>query len=70
MEIHHVNIQPGEDVHGPLHGVGDVMELQIQENLVAPGLDVPDDLGAFGIEQLHANLHKGLLPGRELIQKG
>ena len=70
MEVHHIHIQSGEDRHGPLHGVGDVVELQVQEDLVAPGLDVPDHLGALGIEQLHADLHKGLLPGGELVQEG
>ena len=70
VEVHHIHIQSGEDRHGPLHGVGDVVELQVQEDLVAPGLDVPDHLGALGIEQLHADLHKGLLPGGELVQEG
>ena len=36
------------------------MQLQIQEDLVAPGPDLPDDGGAFGVEQFHADLHKGL----------
>ena len=48
------------DGHGLFHGVGDVVQLQIQEDLVAPGLDLPDDGRAFGVEQLHADLHEGL----------
>ena len=39
------------------------MQLQIQEDLVAPGPDLPDDGGAFGVKQLHADLHKGLFLG-------
>ena len=70
MEVHHVHVQAGENAHGAPHGVGDVVELQIQEDLVAPGLDVPDHLGAFSVEELHADLHKGLLPGGELVQEG
>ena len=36
------------------------MQLEIQEDLVAPCPDLPDDGGAFGVEQLHADLHKWL----------
>ena len=34
------------------------MELQIQENPVAPGLDLPDHLWPLGVEELHADLQK------------
>ena len=68
MEVGHIHIQAGEDRHGLLHSVGDVVELQIQEDLVAPGLDLPDDGRALGVVELHADLHKGLLLG-ELIQE-
>lgn len=40
------------------------MELQIQENFVAPGLDLPDNLGTLGIVQLHADFHKGFFTGK------
>ena len=71
MEVHHVHVQPGEDGHGLFDRVGDVVELQVQENLVAPGLDLPDDGGALGVVELHTDLHKGLfgLP-REAVQEG
>ena len=36
------------------------MEFEIQEDLVAPGPDLPDNGGPLRIEQLHADLHKGL----------
>ena len=45
------------------------MELQVQENFVASGLDLPDNLRTFCIEKLHADFHKGLLL-RELVQEG
>ena len=60
MDVHQVHIQRGQSGHSLFHGVGDIMQLQIQEDLVAPGPDLPDDGGAFGVEQLHADLHKGL----------
>ena len=69
VEVDHVHIQPGEHAHGLLHGVGNVVELQIQKDPVASGLDLPDNGGPLGIVQLHADLHKGLLPG-ELIEEG
>ena len=68
VEVGDVHIQVPQDGHGLLNGVGDVVELQIQEDLVAPGLDLPDDAGAFGVVQLHADLDKGL-PAGELVQK-
>ena len=60
MDVAHVHIQPGEHGHGLFHGVGDVVELQVQEYLMAPGLYLPDYLRALGIVELHAYLHKGL----------
>ena len=60
VEVHDVHIQRRQCRHGPFHGVGNVMQLQIQEDLVAPGPDLPHDGGAFGVKQLHADLHKGL----------
>ena len=44
------------------------MQLQIQEDLVAPCPNLPDNGGAFGVKQLHADLHKGLFLG-EAVQK-
>ena len=35
---------------------------------MAPGLQVPDDLGTLGVVELHADLDKGLLAG-ELVQE-
>ena len=63
VEVHDVHIQRRQCRHGPFHGVGNVMQLQIQEDLVAPGPDLPHDGGAFGVKQLHADLHKGLFLG-------
>ena len=69
MDVDHVHIQVAQHAHGPLDGVGNVVELQVQENLVAPGLDLPDDGRTLGVEQLHADLHEGLA-ALELVQKG
>ena len=44
------------------------MQLEIEEDLVAAGLDLAHDRGAFGVEKLHADLHKGLFAG-EVIEK-
>ena len=68
VEVGNVHIQVPQNGHGLLDGVGNVVELQIQKNLMPPGLDLPDDFRAFGIVQLHADLHKGLSAG-ELVQK-
>ena len=37
---------------------------------MAPGLDLPHGLRALGVKELHADLHKGLFPGGEAVQKG
>ena len=62
VEIADVHVQPREDRHGFFHGVGNVVELQIQEDPMAPLLDLPDNGRALGVEELHADLHKGLFP--------
>ena len=68
MEVGDVHVQIPQNGHGLFHGVGDVVKLQVQKNLVSPGFDLPDDGGAFRIVQLHADLYEGLTAG-ELIQK-
>ena len=68
VEVADVHIQVAQNCHGLFHRVGNVVELQIQENLVAPGLNLPDNGGAFGVVQLHTNFYKGLLPFK-FVQK-
>ena len=63
VEVHDVHIQRGQCRHGLFHGVGNVMQLQIQEDLVAPCPNLPDNGGPFGVKQLHADFHKGLFLG-------
>ena len=55
--------------HAALDGVGDVAELEIEENLVAAALDLAHDLRPFGVEKLHADLHEGLFAG-EAVEEG
>ena len=69
MEIDHVHVQRGQRRHGLFDRVGDIVQLQIQKDAVAPGTDLPYNGGSLGVEQLHADLHKGLLL-REAVQKG
>ena len=60
VEVGHVHVQAGEDGHGLLDGVGNIVKLQVEEDLVATGLDLTDDGGTLGVVQLHADLHEGL----------
>jgi len=59
VDVAHVHAQPGQHPHGLHHRVGYVVELQVEEYPVPPGLDVPHYLRALGIEELHADLYKG-----------
>ena len=68
VEVGDVHVQIPQDGHGFFHGVGDVVELQVQKNLVPSGFDLPDDGGAFRVVQLHADLHEGL-PAGEFVKK-
>ena len=60
VHIGHVDSQLGQVAHGLVHGVGDIVELQIQEHIVAHGFQLADNVRPFAIEQLHADFHKGL----------
>ena len=68
MEIDDVRAKISQDGHGLLHSVGYVVELQVQEDLMAPVFQLPHHVGAGGVEQLHADLDEGPLPA-QLIQK-
>ena len=68
VEVDHVHIEGGEHGHRFFHGVGDIVQLEIEEDLMAARLDLAHDGRAFGVEELHANLHKGLFAG-EAIKK-
>ena len=68
VEVHHIHVQRGQDGHGLFDGVGDVVQLEIEKDLVASGLDLADDGRALGVEQLHADLHERLFAG-EAVEK-
>ena len=59
VDIAHVDVEPRQHGHRLLHGVGNVVELEVEENAVAPALDFAHDGRAFGVEKLHADLQKG-----------
>ena len=69
VEVGHVHVQLRERAHAALDGVGDVAELEIEENLVAAALDLAHDLRPFGVEKFHADLHEGLFAG-EAVEEG
>ena len=68
VEVDHIHIEGGEHGHGLFHGDGDVVQLEIEEDLVAAGFDLAHDRGALGVEELHADLHEGLFAG-EAVEK-
>ena len=56
MQVADIYIQSRENRHGFFYGIGDIMQLEIQENLMSSCLDFLYDGRAFRIEQLHADL--------------
>ena len=68
VEVDHVHIEGGEHGHRFFHGVGDIVQLEIEEDLMAARLDLAHDGRAFSVEELHADLHKGLFAG-EAVKK-
>ena len=69
VQVGHVYIQLRKHMHGLLHRVGDIVELQVQKDLMSPCLNFPNNVRAFRIVQLHADFHIRL-PSVKLIQKG
>ena len=63
VEVHDVHIQRRQCRHGLFHGVGNVMQLEIQKDFMSATANFPDDGRPFGVKQLHADLHKGLFLG-------
>ena len=68
VEVHDVHVQRGQGGHGLFHGVGNVVELQVEEDLMTASADIPHYLRPLGVEKLHADLDKGLFAGKA-IQK-
>ena len=68
MKVDHVHIESGEHGHGLFYGVGNVVQFEVEKNFVAARLDLTHDRGAFGVEELHADLHEGLFAG-EAVEK-
>ena len=69
VEVDHIHIEGGEHGHRLFHGVGNVVQLEIEEDLVAARLDLAHDGRAFGVEELHADLHIRPLVS-EAVEKG
>jgi len=68
VQVHNVGPQGREHTHGLFHGVGDVVQLEIEEDGVAAALELADDVRSLGVEQLHADLDEGLAAG-EAVEK-
>ena len=68
MEIGDVHIQIPQNCHCLFHSVGNIVQLQIQENLMSSCFDFLHDSRTLRIVQLHTDFHKGL-PTGELVQK-
>ena len=60
VEIAHIHVQPGQHRHGFADGVRDIVQLKVKEDAVSAAFDFADDGGTFCVEQLHADLDKGL----------
>lgn len=58
MDVAHIHVQPRQYGHRFLHRIGNVVQLEVEENLVPPALDLTHDFRPFGIEQLHADLEE------------
>ena len=71
VQVAHVRIQGGKHRHAALHGVGDVVQFKVEEDLMSAPLDLTDHGGAFGVKQLHPYLDKRLplLPVK-LVEEG
>ena len=69
VQIGHVHVQLRERAHASPDGVGDVAELEVEENFVAAALDLAHDLRPFGVKEFHAHLDKGLFAG-EAVEEG
>ena len=59
MDVAHVDIQSRQHGHRLTHRIGDIVQLQVEENPVSPAFDLPHDGRTFGVEKLHADLQKG-----------
>ena len=64
-----IRAEAGHGGHGPLDGVGYVVELKIEKEAVAAVLYLADYVRPGRIKQLHAYLDKGL-PVPEKLQEG
>ena len=64
MDRHHVDTQAGKHARGALHGVGNVVELEVEEHLETTGFEIAHEVGSAGIEELHADLCPGKLAGK------
>ena len=58
MDVAHIDVQTRQHGHRLPHGVGNVVQFEVEENPVAPALDFTHDGRAFGIEKLHADLEE------------
>ena len=68
VQVHHVHVERRQHRHCLFDGVGNVVQLQIEEDLVASCLDVTDDLRSLRIKKLHADLDERLFSG-EAVEK-
>ena len=68
MDVYHIYVQLGQLAHGAVDGVGDIVELQIEKDLVAAGFDLPHDGRAAAVKNFHTDLDERLFI-REPVKK-
>ena len=60
MHVHHVDIKSREHFHCFADCVGDIVELEVKEYLMAAAFDFFHNLVAGSVIELHSNLEIGL----------
>src|SRR5690606_27735264 len=70
VEGQQIHPQPGDGIHRPGDGVGNVVQLQIEKDVATPLLQPLHPAGAGGVKELHAHLDEGFFLRLQPGQKG
>ena len=68
MEVAHIHVEVRKYSHCFFNGSGNIVELEVKEDLMTSCFDFTNDRGTFRIEKFHTDLYVRL-SAREFIKK-
>jgi len=67
VDIDHIHTKPSDNLHSTADGIGNIVQLEVEKNVVSTPLYLLHEAVSFGIEKLHTDLYEGKVLTEEMV---